>query len=397
MISREFWQAKIQAALERRSICWLAGVRRVGKTTLCQSLPQVTYYDCELPSVRQRIEDPEYFWSKHQNQLVVLDEIHRLTDPSGVLKIAADHFKTVRVIATGSSTLAARKKFKDTLTDRKQDVWMQPLLLSELQAGADFLWDHRLLHGGLPPAHVAAAPDDQFYIEWLDSFWAKDVQELFNIDRKTSFMKMAELLLRQSGQLFQATSFTGPCEISRQTVQNYLEILETTLFVLPLRPWDRGKTSEIIRMPKVYAFDTGFVCFARGLNHLRSDDRGLLLEHLVLQEMLSHYGKQAIWYWRDKQQHEIDFIVKIGRGDAVHAVECKWSRDAFDAGPLRIFRKDTPHGLNILTAANISRPSSRRVNGLEIIECPPGEIGSILKGYHHIHTGSSPDNPVEKS
>jgi hypothetical protein len=51
--------------------------------------------------------------SRPAGSIVVLDEIHRLTNPSEVLKIAADHFPKVRVVATGSSTLAARRKFKD--------------------------------------------------------------------------------------------------------------------------------------------------------------------------------------------------------------------------------------------------------------------------------------------
>lgn len=383
MIKREFWQNKLLDSLARRNVCWLAGVRRVGKTTLTMAMPTAKYYDCELPSVRHQLSDPEYFWRQHESQLVILDEVHRLTDPSSVLKIAADHFQTVRVIATGSSTMSAKKKFRDTLTGRKQDVWIQPLLLSELHSIGSFNLDQRLLHGGLPPAFFASAPDDQFYIEWIDSFWAKDVQELFNIDRKTSFMKLAELILRQSGQLFQATSFTAPCEISRQTVQNYLEILETTLFAFALRPWDRGKATEIVRMPKVYAFDTGFVCFARGINSLRDEDRGQLLEHLILQELLSHFGKHAVWYWRDKAQHEIDFIVKLGRGESVHTVECKWSRDAFDPGPLQIFRKDSPIGSNILTAANITKTTMRRVGGIEILECPPWELSSVLLQTTH--------------
>ena len=381
MLHRDFWQSQVIESLSRRSICWLSGVRRVGKTTLCSSLPfetETRYYDCELPSVRQQLADPEYFWKQHANQIVVLDEIHRLNDPSNVLKIAADHFKTVRVVATGSSTMGARKKFKDTLTDRKQDVWMQPLLISELHSAGDFDLDRRLLHGGLPPAFFSAVLDEQFYVEWLDSFWAKDVQELFSIDRKTSFMKLAELILRHSGQLFQATSFAAPCEISRQTVQNYLDILETTLFAIAVRPWDRGKATEIVRMPKVYAFDTGFVCFGRGIDSLRNDDRGDLLEHLVLQELIAQYGRHAVWYWRDKAQHEVDFIVKPIRGNAVHTIECKWSKESFDPGALRIFRKDSPIGLNILTAANVPKVTKRLIAGLEVIECPPWEIASVI-------------------
>jgi predicted AAA+ superfamily ATPase len=40
---------------------WLAGVRRVGKTYLSQSLPDIEYFDCELPRIRRMLEDPQPF------------------------------------------------------------------------------------------------------------------------------------------------------------------------------------------------------------------------------------------------------------------------------------------------------------------------------------------------
>ena len=236
MIDRPLLLQQITDRLQQKNILWMSGVRRVGKTTLCKTIPDATYFDCELPSVRVQLEDPEYFWRQHSTGLVVLDEIHRLSDPSNVLKIAADHFPNVKVIATGSSTLAAKRKFKDTLTDRKRDLWIPPFLASELIQHGTFDLNRRLLYGGLPPAYLADALDDAFYTEWMDSFWAKDVQELFVIDRKTGFLKLAELILRQSGEMFEISSFAGPCEISRQTVSNYLDILAITLFAIVVRP-----------------------------------------------------------------------------------------------------------------------------------------------------------------
>jgi len=50
-----------------------------------------------------------------------LDEVHRLDNPSELLKIAADHYPDLKIIATGSSTLGASDRFKDTLTGRKSD------------------------------------------------------------------------------------------------------------------------------------------------------------------------------------------------------------------------------------------------------------------------------------
>lgn len=48
-------------AWRRHNVVWLAGVRRVGKTMLCQSLDAVEYFDCERPAVRRQMADPEVF------------------------------------------------------------------------------------------------------------------------------------------------------------------------------------------------------------------------------------------------------------------------------------------------------------------------------------------------
>src|SRR5205085_2726939 len=116
LIQRPFWKKMIEDAWLEKNIVWLMGLRRVGKTSLCNSLENITYFDCELPRVRQFMEeDPEGILQGQQGKRIVLDEIHRLNNPSEMLKIAADHYPTVKIVATGSSTLGASAKFKDTL------------------------------------------------------------------------------------------------------------------------------------------------------------------------------------------------------------------------------------------------------------------------------------------
>src|SRR5271168_3974845 len=102
MVLRQHWIERIEKAWEKRSVIWLAGVRRVGKTYLCRSLPEVEYFDCELPRTRRMMDDPGGFL-EGRGKRVVLDEVHRLDNPSELLKIAADHFPETRIIATGSS------------------------------------------------------------------------------------------------------------------------------------------------------------------------------------------------------------------------------------------------------------------------------------------------------
>ena len=114
MVNRQFWLKRIEDAWKRRLVVWLSGVRRVGKTCLCQTLPNIEYFDCELPRVRRSMADPQGFLDGIGSPRIVLDEIHRLPNPSELLKIAADHYPQIQIVATGFSTLGASAKFRDT-------------------------------------------------------------------------------------------------------------------------------------------------------------------------------------------------------------------------------------------------------------------------------------------
>jgi predicted AAA+ superfamily ATPase len=69
--------------------------------------------------------DPQSFLDALRGRRIVLDEIHRLSNPSELLKIAADHYPATRIVATGSSTLGASTKFRHTLMGRKRDIWLR--------------------------------------------------------------------------------------------------------------------------------------------------------------------------------------------------------------------------------------------------------------------------------
>ncbi len=110
MIERPSWKQRVQDAWKEAPIVWLSGVRRSGKTTLAHSLGKVDdllYVNCDLPTTEDRVRDPELFFRSCEMPMVVFDEIHQLRDPSRVLKIGADAFPRLKILATGSSTLAA--------------------------------------------------------------------------------------------------------------------------------------------------------------------------------------------------------------------------------------------------------------------------------------------------
>ncbi len=385
IIERPFWQKMIEDAWKEKSIIWLMGVRRVGKTSLCNSLPNIEYFDCERPRVRSLFADPEGFLESQRGNRIALDEIHRLDNPSELLKIAADHYPNVKIIATGSSTLGASAKFKDTLTGRKRSIWLTPLLFQEMQLFGTEDLRHRFLFGGFPSYFEKKNLPESDFQEWIDAYWAKDIQELFSIGKRASFQKFAELLLANSGGMFEATKFTAPCEVSRPTIANYLDVLEETFVTHVIRPYSTHRATEIVMAPKVYGFDTGFICYAKGRRELRADDVGLMWEHCVLNEIHGQLQTRAINYWRDKRGAEIDFVLPQRADDSRAAIECKYIIKEDD--PMRsetiknfeAFRKDYPNGENFIVASNVFKPYKRQHKNLTIWFVNPTSLIRKLK------------------
>ena len=372
IIARPFWQKLIEDAWQQKSIIWLMGVRRVGKTSLCQSLSDIEYFDCELPRFRQLLADPEGFLESKKGKRIVLDEIHRLDNPSEVLKIAADHYPSVKIIATGSSTLGASRKFKDTLTGRKREIWLTPMLLQEMELFGNMDLRRRFLFGGFPSFFTSEQLPETGFQEWIDAYWAKDIQDVFSVGKRSSFQKFTELLLANSGGMFEATRFTAPCEVTRGTIANYLAVLEQTFVVHIIRPFSTHKHTEIVMAPKVYGFDTGFVCYAKGQRELRPEDLGLMWEQCVLNEIHAQLQTHSINYWRDKHGHEVDFVMRNKGTNELTVIECKYtssslskskSMDSGLSSNIEAFRKHYPAGKNYIVASDIDHSFERQYGG----------------------------------
>ena len=168
----------------------------------------------------------------------------------------------------------------------------------------------------------------------MDAFWAKDIQELFRLERRYSFQKFIELLLINSGGILLKTiRFARPCEVSRTTNSNYLSVLEETYVVNVIRPYSTHRQTEIVKDTKVYGFDSGFVCYFKGWYTLRPEDYGLLWEHYVLNEIQAHFQTRQINYWRDKRGHR--GWILLWTPEVVHQLRSSANSCGFGLEPLR--------------------------------------------------------------
>ena len=338
-------------------------------------IPDARYLNCDLPSVQRTLADPELFFDGLPgNAVVVFDEVHRLPDPSQLLKIAADEYLGLRVLATGSSTLQATGKFRDSLTGRKFETHLPPVPWHEcIDAFHISDLDRRLLHGGLPEALLAERPEPDFYSEWIDSFYARDVLELFNIRNREGFLNLLRLLLRRSGGQVDYSSIASLTELARPTVRAHVEALVTAHVVRLLKPFHGDSKQEIVSRAKCYAFDTGFIAFERGWEQIRAEDRGLLWEHLVLDALLMRHHENDVLYWQDKSRREVDFVVRRAEG-AVDAVECKINPDRLNPKPIEAFRRFHAKGANYVATPLDRKPYQIRRGELVFTVCSTRDL-----------------------
>ncbi|MBC7090475.1 MAG: ATP-binding protein, partial [Nitrososphaeria archaeon] len=94
-------------------------------------------------------------------------------------------------------------------------------------------------------------------------------------------------------------------KVSKNTLYNYVQALNDSFIIFPLKKFSRSYKSEEASMPKIYFIDNGLLTI-QGVN-----DEGKLMENLVFVELLRRFDAEKIRYflYNDK---EVDFIIKDG-------------------------------------------------------------------------------------
>ena len=95
-----------------------------------------------------------------------------------------------------------------------------------------------------------------------------------------------------------------------------------------------------------------------------------MLEHLVLNELCAHVPRDRVFYWRDKQKHEVDFVARLGRSRAPLAIECKASASKFNPAGMQAFRRRHPAGDNIVVTLRETERFEKTFGGVGVSFVP---------------------------
>ncbi len=375
LIPREIL-SQIKMWIDKPEIIILLGARQVGKSSIMQLLMQemspdeYIYFDLEDTYNLEIVSSVEKFLAYLKAQRlnskkrikVFIDEFHYLPEPARFLKLIHDHHQELKLIISGSSSFEIRRKFTDALTGRKVVFTVHPLNFSEyllfrnssllsIKKEVDFfkvlqdfdtvknfhlmtpkilseLHDF-IIFGGYPLP--ALSTESEVRIQRLkeihNTYLQKDIKDLTNLENIPQFNRLVSFLSVQNGNLLNINEISKETGIKRRHLEKYLFLLEKTFVVNILRPYYRNRQKELIKMPKIYFSDTGL----RNINIVdlrpleKRDDVGFLAENFFFSEFLKkRLIMDNIYFWRDKQQHEVDFI--IIKDNQLIPVEVKYQR-----------------------------------------------------------------------
>jgi predicted AAA+ superfamily ATPase len=368
----------IKPYINTNDIIVIQGARQTGKTTLLKILmrdlpPEDTaYFDLEFSALLDLCnEGPDSIVAylkqggKLKNQkrfFLLIDEIQYLSNPSSLLKLIYDHYSYLKLIVSGSSSFGIKKKFKDSMTGRTVNFELYPLDFEEFLEFKDksfnldakitskilidelkLLYEEYVLYGGYPKIVLAESikMKEKYLQQIIDTYIKKDIRDLANIRDINKFNKLLRVLASQSGQLLNIKELANTAQLARQTIDEYLFILENTYVIKLLPPFYKNIRSELFKTPKIFFYDTGLLHML-WLKMLPGQIMGNVLETTIFSEFAKTIGVDYINYWRTQDKKEIDFI--ITRGNKPIPIEVKINAAKMNYTPIKYFSSRYPPG-----------------------------------------------------
>jgi predicted AAA+ superfamily ATPase len=376
----------LQKLMSAPEILILYGPRRVGKTTLLhmvlddlnQQNSPAAIYTLDDPTAQaifnepstsrlQRIFSELGFNPKRRNYLL-LDEVQGFPHIDLLLKLIFDHFPHVKVLATSSSSLLILQKLTDSLAGRKYFIELLPLTVEEItgfhvedsfsfpesitqQGHLNELLRTMAVYGAYPEViNKTIIKEKQAKLrDIVESALYKDIFMIERLKSPQVLIRLMSLLAYQVGNLVDLNELATQLGVSRNTVDQYIAILEKYFIVFRLTAFSRNLRSETSSKFKEYFWDTGIrnVLLNQFYPFEARDDKGAIFENLIINSIMKRnlYDGRPFnaYFWRTYQGYEIDLILESNRTQELWAFQIslsgkvKFSR-AFDVyKPSRLF------------------------------------------------------------
>ena len=294
----------------KKKIVFLVGPRQVGKTWLAKDIindfKQAVYLNYDSYEDRDIIKRQAWLPS---NELIVLDELHKMPDWKNYLKGVFDTKpESLQILVTGSARLDIARQAGDSLAGRFFVHHLFPFTINELfSVKQQSLLPQLYERGGFPEPFLSDHPEDvqrwrHFY---TDSLIRTDVLEFQRIQNIKQIQMVFDMLRRRVGSPVSYKSIAEDIQIAPNSVKRYIDVLEALYIVFRITPYSRNIERSLLKEPKIYFFDHGLV----------ESGEGSRFENIVALEFF-RYAKVKrdlsgisadLHYLRTKDGREVDF------------------------------------------------------------------------------------------
>lgn len=323
-------ESELRALASQYKAVAVVGPRQSGKTTLVRWVfKDKPYINLENPDTRLfATDDPRAFLSNYPNG-AILDEAQRVPELFSYLQQILDESATFGLfIITGSNNFLLQENVSQSLAGRIGYLNLLPLSIDEID-NVSLTPDTLMFNGGYPIIYNQQIEVSKWYSNYIRTYVERDVRLLKNISNLNTFEKFLRLCAGRIGQLLNMSNLAIETGVDVKTISAWISVLETSFLVFKLQPYHENHNKRVVKMPKLYFYDTGLAMALLGFeneNHLSLHPyRGQMFENMVILEFLKkrfNKGKSNnLYFWRDNVGNEVDLIV--ADGSTITPVEIK--------------------------------------------------------------------------
>jgi len=318
-------KAKLCDDIINKQASILIGARQTGKTYLLRQIEEqaikrglsTCFFDLEQPETLAKFNISDSAIIEllvTSGDVVLIDEFHYIKNASKIFKAIYDRKKTVKIFASGSSSLEIHKHLKESLAGRKLLYRIYPCSYDEIkQAIENETFAYYCRYGGLPGLIHFFDPEKKqaVLLDILQSYLLKDIKSLIKEENIRAFNNLLFLLAQNQGSIVSTASISREVGLTARTIESYLEILEQTYVNFSIHSYSGNLGNELKKSKKYYLYDLGIrnillKNFA-ALNERK--DAGVILESFVFLELQKKLTPDSeIRFWRLRDGTEVDFI-----------------------------------------------------------------------------------------
>lgn len=329
--------------LQPNKVLLLLGARRVGKTFLLnqfiKSIDEKFIFwngeDITVHDLVKRRTAQNYINLIGSTRLLIIDEAQKIPGIGMILKLMIDTIDGLKIIATGSSAFDLSGQAGEPLVGRKYDINLYPLSEQEFSAFEGIIprFDnirHRMVFGNMPElVNINDSDQKKEYLKNLvGSYLMRDILSYENIRNSGKILDLLKLIAYQIGNEVSLEELGRQLNISKNTVEKYLDLLSKVFIIHKLTGFSRNLRKEIKKHSKWYFFDNGIRnAIINNFNSLEHrDDIGVLWENYMVSERIKFQSYNRLYsnnyFWRTYDQQEIDWVEE--REGSLFAYEFKW-------------------------------------------------------------------------